>query len=62
MKFKLEIKMDNAAFEGENALVELARILTELSTEIDMFSGIHRGWYCNLVDVNGNTVGRAEMK
>ena len=59
MKFKLEIKMDNAAFE--NAPTELVRILTELSTKIDMFSGIHRGWYCNLIDINGNTVGRAEV-
>jgi hypothetical protein len=53
-KFKLEIKMDNAAF-GDSPELELSRIL-ELLAE-DVADGVCETY--SIRDVNGNTVGKA---
>jgi hypothetical protein len=53
-KFKLEIKMDNAAF-GDSPELELSRILSELSLDV---AEDQREEY-NIRDENGNTVGKA---
>jgi hypothetical protein len=53
-KFKLEIKMDNAAF-GDSPELELSRILSELSFDV---AEDQREEY-NISDENGNTVGKA---
>lgn len=58
MRFKLEIKMDNAAFE-EPSGTELARILRDLAddlAEMDCFPGYSK----TLMDINGNRVGQAK--
>ena len=55
MKFKLEIKMDNAAFHPEYEQ-ELCRILYLVTDRFE------RGDTKLLVkDINGNTVGKAEV-
>jgi hypothetical protein len=53
-KFKVEIKMDNAAF-GDSPELELSRILSELSFDV---AEDQREEY-NISDENGNTVGKA---
>lgn len=51
MKFKLEVNMDNAAFE-ENSKEELTRILKETIKSLEQgFTGL------NIRDINGNIVG-----
>lgn len=59
MKFKVEIEMDNAAFESKG---ELPRILRSLAHTVDGH------WFqdneeirVSVKDVNGNTVGFAEL-
>lgn len=56
MKAKIEIVMDNAAFNDEPA-TELARILRELAEEIENGQGS-----CQLRDINGNAVGTFTVK
>lgn len=61
MKFKLEIRCDNAAFDGA-LCEETARILSEAATRVrganeEDASGI--GF--SLRDFNGNKVGKAEF-
>ena len=65
MKLKLTIRMDNAAFEN-NEGPEVARILRRLAGEYEErnrllgYPGAPRE--CTILkDVNGNTVGRAEV-
>ncbi len=58
MKFTCSIELDNAAFEGDDLPVELARILTELGTKI--VSGEYN-FPISLKDFNGNTVGSAKL-
>lgn len=53
-KFKIEIKMDNDAFQEDPAL-EVARILRELADNVER-NGLG-GRY--LFDINGNMVGGA---
>ena len=57
MKCKIEIKMNNAAFEDDR---ELARILRVLADRVDerIFIGHHAS---TLQDNNGNTVGTWEI-
>lgn len=59
MKLKLEIKMDNAAFE-ENAGSEVARILRQIADEVDC-RDLLPGEEIRLRDINGNTVGQAKI-
>ena len=62
MKFKLEIKCDNAAF-GDNALdrgYEVARILKKLSLKVED-EAADVGEVLPLFDTNGNCVGEAKV-
>ena len=54
MKFKLNIKSDNAAFadDGNDGKNEVARILREIADKLEAGGG--RG-HC--IDINGNKVG-----
>jgi hypothetical protein len=59
MKLKIEIRLDNAAFEEPNG-PEAARILRDLA--MDLAEGHHEpGTIRNLRDVNGNVVGYAKV-
>ena len=66
MKLKLTIKMDNAAFEADGQTrrfrngSELARILRDLASQMSDCT-LESGETFNLRDVNGNTVGKAEV-
>lgn len=60
MKFQIEINMDNAAFNELGNLIELKRILNELTKELSQscqFSSIPTGHQSYLSDINGNIVG-----
>jgi len=62
MKLKIEIQMDNAAFEPENG-TEAARILRNVAKAIDGLTlhpkmNVHG---MNLMDINGNAVGTAKV-
>lgn len=61
MKLKIEITMDNAAFEDNGA--ECARILRKLSNDLDDLdeSVLAPGQEVRLLDVNGNHVGEAKV-
>lgn len=52
--FKLYVELDNAAFEDNG---ELPRILRETADKIDRL----REYPLSLRDVNGNTVGKADV-
>jgi hypothetical protein len=58
MKLKLEIEMDNAAFEDQQG-AEVARILHKLADQLDgnVWLG---GLSTRLIDFNGNVVGVAK--
>jgi len=61
MKLSIKIKMDNAAFDGENWAFEAERILKEFTDEIS-FSGLRSpGDTQSLLDINGNVVGEAKL-
>ncbi len=51
-KFRLEIKCDNAAFEGEDCKCEVVRILQVVTSRVGI--GADSG---TLYDINGNCVG-----
>lgn len=55
---KIEIKTENAAFEGENQNYEIARILRILADKIEADNSLI---YCPLGDINGNMVGKFEI-
>jgi hypothetical protein len=60
MKFQIEINMDNAAFNELGDLIELKRILNELTKELSQsfqFSSITTEHQSYLSDINGNIVG-----
>lgn len=59
-QFVLTIEVDNAAFDGENKTLELARILREQADRIED-SGFGRERWANIRDTNGNIVGKAEI-
>jgi hypothetical protein len=58
MKFTLELNCDNEAFKY-NCGNEIARILLEIATKAEYIRGPDYG---NLRDINGNTVGKWELK
>lgn len=60
MKLVITIEMDNAAFEDANGF-EVARILTKLAREVKDHQLETNDTY-GLMDDNGNTVGKAEVK
>ncbi len=55
MTFKMEVDMDNAAFE-ERPASELGRLLRQAARKIEQ--GADGG---KLMDINGNSVGRWEV-
>lgn len=60
MKLKIEITMDNAAFEnGQGA--EAARILRLLAEQIEESNAMSPGLWSTLLDLNGNHVGQARV-
>jgi hypothetical protein len=59
MKLKLEIKMDNAAFEDHPGS-EVARILRDFADTIEEVP-MPVGSSESLRDINGNTVGQAKI-
>lgn len=60
--FHLAIDLDNASFEEEPEY-ELGRVLGKLGTRMrrDVYSPIAPGVSANVLDLNGNTVGRFEI-
>jgi hypothetical protein len=60
MKFKLEIEMDNAAFDG-GANWEVGAILHELARNIEDSGDLRVGERISVRDSNGNTVGQAKV-
>lgn len=64
MKLKIELTMDNAAFDG-NAGHEAGRILRELGTDLSRIAGgedMAPFFPMKLRDLNGNTVGLVTLK
>lgn len=60
MKLKIEIRMDNAAFE-ESQGIESARILAKLAKNLAEESYCMAVLDCPLFDLNGNRVGEAKV-
>lgn len=64
MKMRLELDMDNAAFEGEEGRrAEIGRLLLELRHKVMQdweFARLHTRHY--LRDINGNTVGTVRFE
>ena len=60
MKLTIEIKMDNAAFTDWNA-GEASRILAKCAENISYYNVLVDGDKWNLLDFNGNTVGKVEV-
>ena len=58
--FVLTINTDNAAFEGGNLAIEIARILRKLADTVERELLASEGFSVALRDVNGNKVGEAE--
>ncbi len=62
MKLKLEIECGNSAFDDE-PLAEIARILDEQAKKMQRWVGDgSKQWDSTLHDINGNKVGKAELK
>lgn len=60
MKLKIDIEMDNAAFEDKE--LEAARILADLASRMETGQlGVEPGNRLALMDVNGNRVGEARV-
>jgi hypothetical protein len=60
MIFKLNLRIDNAAFGEGSRDYELARILREIADKIE--AGQDYATYKTVFDVNGNDVGRYARK
>lgn len=62
MKLKIEIEMDNDAFQGDPG-GEVERILKTVSVRLDRHFGYapDKEFSCGVMDANGNTVGRVEL-
>lgn len=58
MTFKVNIDTDNSAFEGPMYNYELGRLLRQLAKRVE--DGEDFGLYRNILDANGNIVGRAK--
>ena len=61
MKLKIEIRMDNAAFE-DNEGAECARILRSLAEKIEDSPKLDAGLWSTLYDCNGKGVGKAVVR
>ena len=54
--YKIIIDTENAAFDGKDADIEIARILRELAEDVEQ-GGVEN---ITLRDVNGNSIGYAK--
>ena len=61
MKATITINMDNAAFE-ELPSIELARILQKLAEHISGYELVYAPETYTLKDINGNTVGKMQIR
>lgn len=62
MKLSIKIKMDNAAFDGENWSLEIGRILREFTNDFLFNSDLRKpGDSQNILDINGNVIGEAKI-
>ncbi len=62
MTLKIEISLENAAFEGEACKHEVSRILHHAAQVIEIGNmGMVEEASMNLRDSNGNKVGKAEV-
>lgn len=61
MKLTLTLDMGNAAFDGNDAPNELARIFRSLAISVENQYLIKPGDRWGLFDINGNRVGHAEV-
>jgi hypothetical protein len=63
MKFKLEITLDNAAFDPDPGL-EVAGLLSKVAHKAEYAGEDLKDslWRCAIVDTNGNRVGYAEVE
>ena len=63
MKYVIEMKIDNAAFDPEHELggpvPEIVRILRRLAASMEMTGDPEEG---GILDVNGNRVGFSEIQ
>ena len=62
MKFVITINMSNDAFQDGGNGTEVARILEDLASETRYEELDSIGVWCTLRDINGNTVGKAQVK
>lgn len=55
----IEFNTDNAAFDGENFVTEIARILQKLAKDLQENSGISNSTSTDIRirDINGNKIG-----
>ncbi len=60
MKLTLTIQMENAAFD-DGTSEELHRILLEAASKLQTAQPLHKGQFA-LLDINGNKVGKVEVK
>ena len=57
MAFSLEFETGNAAFDGDDGLLEVVRILRSLADRFEnQFSGCKNA-HAKILDINGNEVG-----
>jgi hypothetical protein len=59
MQITIQLRTDNAAFEGEGAGREVARIFRKLADKIEDWPGKNE-FSLGLYDINGNKVGTVE--
>ena len=55
MKAKIEINLDNAAFQRDGR--ELARVLRNVAEDVEACNVTNEGAYICIIDINGNKVG-----
>jgi hypothetical protein len=61
MRFVINVRVDNAAFEGDEREHELARILSELAERLSKMP-LTVDMPIRLSDINGNRVGYAILE
>ena len=60
VKLKLEIQMDNAAFDP-HPNTEVAAILRDLASKVQNYDELEPGYLRPLHDTNGNKIGYAKV-
>ena len=59
MKAKIEINLDNDAFQRDGR--ELARVLRNVAEDVEACNVTNEGAYICIIDINGNKVGEFEI-